>query len=71
MGMLWIKIPFEIFVLALNSTPTKTLGNKDAGIARLDIYKHVIYMRVNENKQLGLIIYGDNGNKAENDEVYE
>jgi hypothetical protein len=50
----------EIVALAINSTPTKTLGNTSAGISRFNTYKHIVKVRAVSNHQhLEIVFDGD------------
>ena len=52
---------FEVLALAINSTPTQTLANTCAGIARLDTYKHVVKIREVSNTHLALVFNNEGG----------
>jgi hypothetical protein len=61
----------EIIALAMNSTPTKTLGNTSAGISRFNTYKHIVKVRTVFSQHLEMVFDGDmKGNEADDGEVY-
>ncbi|KAH8804680.1 hypothetical protein F5884DRAFT_754277 [Xylogone sp. PMI_703] len=66
-----MKSLIEIIALAINSTPTKILGNTSAGISRFDTYKHIIKIRVVSNLHLELVFDGDgSADEVEDGELY-
>ena len=54
-----LKSLVEIVALAINSTPTKTLGHTCAGISRLDTYKQIVKVRAVSDRHLGIVFDGD------------
>ncbi len=66
-----LKSLVEIVALAINSTPTRSLGSIGAGISRFDTYKHIVKVRVVSGQHLGIVFDGDtSAEEAEDGEIY-